>query len=196
MWWAALLNSFVSILDSGGAVGGAASFESIATVTASGSSATLTFSSIPSTYKHLQIRGIAKSGAGSGQRNLTMEFNASTGSNHAWHRLFGDGTNAGAEGTASTGSIRLGGASIQATPASTFGVSIIDIIDYASTTKNKTVKYFSGSDTNASPTAAPISLGSGVLLSTTAITSISISDAGFENFAVGTVFSLYGIKGA
>lgn len=192
-----MLNSLIGIIASSGGAGAAApSYESIATATASGSSATLTFSSIPSTYKHLQIRSIAKSGAGSGQRNLTMEFNASTASNHAWHRLFGDGTNAGVEATASTGSIRLGNASIQATPASTFASSIIDIIDYASTTKNKTVRYFSGADTNSAPTAGVISLGSGVLLSTTAITSISISDAGFENFAVGTVFSLYGIKGA
>lgn len=172
------------------------SFESIATATASGSSATLTFSSIPSTYKHLQIRGIAKSGTGSGQRNLTMEFNASTSTNHAYHYLAGDGTNAGASGTASTNYILLNRASIQATPASTFGAFIVDIIDYASTTKNKTVRYIAGSETNSAPVADVISLGSGVLLSTTAITSISISDAGFSNFAVGTVFSLYGIKGA
>jgi hypothetical protein len=171
-------------------------FESIATVTASGSSATLTFSSIPNTYKHLQIRGIAKSGSGSGQRNLTMEFNASTSSNHAFHYLAGDGTNPGASGTASTNYILLNRASIQATPASTFGASIIDIIDYASTTKNKTIRYIAGSDTNAAPVADVISLGSGVLLSTTAISSISISDAGASNFAVGSTFALYGIKGA
>ena len=171
-------------------------FESIATATASGSSATLTFSSIPSTYKHLQIRGIAKSGAGTGQRNLTMTFNASDSTNHAYHRLFGDSYNVGASGIASTNYILLNRASIQATPASIFAASIIDIIDYASTTKNKTIRYIAGSETNAAPVADVISIGSGVLLSTTEINSISISDAGFENFAVGTVFSLYGIKGA
>jgi hypothetical protein len=192
MWWAALLNSFAAVLDSGGA-GGGGSYESIATLTGDGTATSLTFSSIPSTYKHLQIRWIARSARVGVSDNLIIQFNGDTGANYANHRLSGNGTSATAGSTASTtqmvafDSVRASGSS----NTLSYGTGIIDIHDYASTTKNKTIRVLSGWDLNGS---GVIALSSGFRNSTTAVTSITLESDG-NAFATSSVFSLYGIKG-
>ena len=194
MWWAELLNSFASVLDSGGAGGAGGSYESIATINATGSSAT--FSSIPSTYKHLQLRTLFQdSWVGSGASNLNITFNGdTTAANYAFHRLFGNGSNATAQGYTSTGYVELYNSGAGSLDVNIFGVGILDIADYASTTKNKTVRGFSGVDANQSSTAWRVSSTSGLWLSTAAITSITITPA-ITGFSARTVFSLYGIRG-
>ena len=67
------------------------SFESIATATGTGSNSTLTFSSIPQTYKHLQIRVMSRGNAATDQDNLLIRFNGDTGSNYNSHYVFGTG---------------------------------------------------------------------------------------------------------
>lgn len=113
------------------------SFESIATATASGSSATLTFTSIPGTYKSLQIRGIANDAFRS---NLRLNFNSDTATNYAYHLLYGNG--AAAQATSAISATYIDYMGKAESTASIYGASIIDIVDYASTTKNKTVKTF------------------------------------------------------
>ena len=65
------------------------SFESIQTVTVASTAATVEFTSIPSGYTHLQIRGIAKS-TGAGSQDLQVGFNSNT-SSYAFHSLYGTG---------------------------------------------------------------------------------------------------------
>ena len=134
------------ITGSGGA--SLSSYESIATFTGSGTPTYIEFTSIPSTFKHLQIRTLVRDNfGGSGVDNYNLRFNSDTGSNYASHRLFGDGSTVTAAGTASTTSISiipsvvLGGEA-----ANLFGVAIIDILDYGSSSKNKTVRYFGEAD--------------------------------------------------
>jgi hypothetical protein len=74
------------------------------------------------------------------------------------------------------------------------GVAIVDIHDYAATTKNKTVRNISGVDTNNTSDGL-IYLSSGLWQSTSAVSSIDVFFSG-ENFTTSTVVSLYGIKGA
>ena len=94
-------NSIAGILGVGALIPFAA-FESIATATGTGSSNTITFSSFPNTYKHLQIRWIAKdTGSASNPYGLRMTFNGVGGTSYANHRLYGDGTSATATGSAS-----------------------------------------------------------------------------------------------
>ena len=70
----------------------ATSFESIATVTVSGSNvSSITFSSIPGTYTHLQIRAFMVSGLSA---NNQWRFNGDSGNNYTWHQLQGDGSGA------------------------------------------------------------------------------------------------------
>ena len=172
-------------VGSGGAV--LSSYESIATVTASGSVSTLSFTSIPSGFKHLQIRGMNRTAAGGG---VNLQINSDTGSNYAQHRLEGSGTAASAAGFASQTSVPV---SSNTTAADTMSVTIIDILDYGSTTKNKTLRVLRGFDANGTGT---IIVGSGLWMSTAAITSIQLVNSSSNNFDSTTTFALYGIKEA
>jgi hypothetical protein len=146
----------------------------------------ITFSNIPATYKHLQIRGIAKT---STNVSLGIRFNSDTGSNYARHYLNGNGSSAGAGGSGSTTSAYAGTA---AQASSTFGANIIDILDYASTSKYKTVKALSGADANGS---GFLQFMSGLWQNTNAITSISIIQVDGDSFQEYSQFGLFGIKG-
>lgn len=167
-------------------------FESIATVNGTGSSDTITFTSIPGTYQHLQIRCMAF-GSVFNQNGMLLRINSDSGSNYARHNLRGNGSSAFAGGADSTTFIGLG--TFSATLSDTFPmVAIVDIHDYADTSKNKTVRSFGGIDTNTNG-GGEVSLQSGVRLNTSAITSISILTPG-QNFTTNSIFALYGIKGA
>lgn len=168
----------------------ATSFESIATTTVGvGGALSITFSSIPSTYTHLQIRGINKdTGVGSGFQVLGVQFNGDTGSNYSLHRLTGNGT-AAAAGAGSNTTTFYTGTTVLNT-ANTYGGFILDILDYANTNKYKTARSLDGSDGNGS---GEISLRSGSWRSTSAITSITLTTTG-TLIAQYSSFALYGIK--
>jgi hypothetical protein len=174
------------------------SFESIATIVGNASASTITFSSIPSTYKHLQIRFISRrnSGGNAGNNDLYLRFNGSSSLIYTSHKLRGNGTAASASSDGVDASeIYLPNATAgSAQTAGVMSVGIIDIHDYASTTKNKTVRNFTGNDSNGVNTGY-VSFSSGLYKATTAVTSISLVDASGIAFATSSVFSLYGIKG-
>ena len=173
------------------------SFESIATATGTGSSGTITFSSIPSTYQHLQIRYLAKDTNTSATiLSLDIRFNSDSGFNYARHYLYGDGSAATAAGDANQSywSPRFALATSDASYNNIFSVGIIDIHDYASTTKNKTMRMINGFDYNVASTTSKINLQSGLWRSTNAINSITIQ--GSTAFTTSSTFALYGIKGA
>lgn len=166
------------------------SYESIATYTVSGSStSSFTFSSIPSTYRSLQIRGIARTG---GNDTLWMRLNGDTGTNYSGHALKGasDGT-VGTDANANANKINPIAWAVGT--ASMWGASIIDIDDYTSTTRNKTIRAFFGADNNASTGAGYIYVASGNWRSTSAVDSVTIASDSI--LTAGTTFALYGIKG-
>ena len=189
-----MLNTVLGSFSSGVAAS-TSSYESIASATGTGSSGTITFNSIPSTYVALQIRYIAKdTNAADGQVSLTMTFNSDTGSNYAYHELRGTGTTTFGDGAASQNNISIRSSCFRETSSTAaMGVAILDILNYANTSQNKTVRYFSGVDTNAGAAGQRISLGSGLWMNTNAITSIAITTA--TNFSTSSTFALYGIKG-
>jgi len=183
-----ILGIMASSISGSKAITGA--YESIASVTPSGT-ATVSFTSIPATYKHLQIRVslITNTGGGSLRGNFN---NDSTTANYIGHYLVGDGTTVIAGENSGVGWLAMGfvyGGMITTYP----NVTIIDIHDYASTTKNKTVRVFSGADKNASGGA--IDLISGLWMSTSAINRIDLV-TGSGQYQTGSTVSLYGIKGA
>lgn len=175
------------------AAANATSYESIATVTVgSGGSSSVTFSSIPGTYAHLQIRGIGRSTKASGTDYAQLTFNSSGGTAYATHYLYGNGTSALATGFTSAAFIYQDFYTSAGASASIFTSNIIDILDYANTNKNTTVRMLNGSDNNGS---GNIALQSGLWNNTAAITSITLTMAG-GNFVQYSHFALYGIKGA
>jgi hypothetical protein len=198
------MSLILGILDSGGAAAATSSYESIASANGTGSSGTITFSSIPSTYSHLQIRILSKvTATGVASYPATLRLNGATGSIYAEHFLYGDGAaaSASAGNSPSTTSIalwKISASSKTSSPnmADIMGVTIIDIHDYASASKNKTVRYFTGVDTNSSvANASYVTLGSGLYAATTAVSSIDIITDGGTNFTTSSTFALYGIKG-
>jgi hypothetical protein len=160
-------------------------YDSIATAT--GAASTITFSSIPSTYTHLQLRLFMVG------TNATMDvwgrFNSDTGANYMSQRIYGTGS-----------SSALAGANLTSTKVDFFAYSnntqpacaVIDILDYANTSKYKTSRSLTGSDTNGS---GFIEFTSGLWQSASAINSIVIFPQ-VGTFAAGTHAALYGIKGA
>jgi hypothetical protein len=162
-------------------------FESIATVTATGGETSLNFTSIPGTYKSLQIRGWLKSSGGGGGN---MRYNSDSSSNYALHSLGSNGSSVFASGSASQPYMFI----IDTSDSTYNSVTVVDIIDYASTTKNKTMRAWYGYDKNN--TGGSTYLYSGLWMSTSAITSIQLGTGNFSGtFAAGSTFALYGIKG-
>jgi len=182
-------------VGSGGAV--LSSYESIAKVTGTGSSGTLTFSSIPSTFKHLQIRGIWRTNYASNPDFLcAITANSDTGSNYAWHNLEGNGSSVSASGGASDTRILSTRFAASSVASNTLGAIVIDVLDYGSTTKYKTFRLFGGVDDNNTAPATKIQVRSGLWLSTSAINSISFTTIGGDSWTTQTTLALYGIKEA
>jgi hypothetical protein len=168
-------------------------FESIATTTLSTAASSVTFSSIPSTYTHLQIRcTIQEDAAGSAYDNLVIRFNGDSASNYSRHQLVGDGSAASAFALASRTFAVCGFGVRNAVGASVFSPNVIDILDYANTNKNKTVRSLAGTDWNG---GGSVGLLSAAWFSTSAVTSIVLSLDSSLNFTQYSSFALYGIKG-
>lgn len=169
------------------------SFDALATVTLTSTAASVTFSGIPSTYTHLQVRALSHRTGGTADDNTNMQFNADSGSNYAWHQLYGDGSSAAAGSATSTTLIR---AIPDLTSSTGFGVGIIDVLDYANTSKLKTVRIFAGYDNNGGGYAI---LRSGLWFKAgTGVTSDAINSITFTpnsgSFTANTSFSLYGVR--
>ena len=167
-------------------------FDSIATVSPTTAPSTITFSSIPGTYKHLQIRGIVRTNVGGTVDNLNMRCNSDSGSNYTYHYLTGNGASATvASGLTQTSMFPIRAPGNGGT-ASTFGAFVIDILDYADTNKYKTARSLSGQDQNSAN--GDLFFFSSLWMNTAAITNLEIGFAagGIMN---NSTFALYGIKG-
>ena len=148
---------------------------------------TVTFSSIPSTYKSLQVRFNLTTSVSS---YWQVQFNGDTAGNYPYHNLYGTGSTTGAGGAASQSGLLI---SNYHTVTTYPNVGIMDVLDYANVSKNKTTKALSGSNNNTSGGIGQgnIELASGVWLSTAAITSLTFF-VGSGTFT-GTI-SLYGVS--
>lgn len=165
------------------------SFESISTITL-GSTGGVSFTSIPSTYKHLQLRC---SLIGNDASLITVRYNGDTGTNYARHWIQGDGTNVLVNGEQNMSYWRGGVTPTSGSTTTIFTPVIIDIHDYASTSKYKTSRSFTGFDLNGT-WGNGVYLLSGLWQSTSAINQIDLNIQTSNGFIAGSVFSLYGIK--
>lgn len=164
------------------------SYESIATATGDGSSASITFSSIPSTYKHLQLRMSILTGTAGG--TLLWRANGDTGANYAAHVVYGSGSAAAANYSTGVTSADFFN-NVTGTGTTQPTAVIFDLLDYANTNKNKTVRILAGVDKNGS---GEIDFYSGLWLSTAAVNSLTIRmSSGY--FTTTSSFALYGVKG-
>lgn len=170
------------------------SYESIATFTLNNDSTNvIDFSSIPTNYTHLQIRGIA---SGQTNTNVRMRFNNDSSNSYSFHAVqagAGYGSQVSLTSGANNSSMIM--YDQQLGSSTQFNIFVSDILEYRSTTKNKSVRTFSGA-TAVGSTNGFVYLYSGNWFNTPqAITSIQIFPFS-NNFYNGSSFALYGIKGA
>jgi hypothetical protein len=168
-------------------------YDSLATVTLSAATSTITFAGIPSGYKHLQVRYMASSASGSANDQIILRFNGDASSaNYTTHQLQGNGSAASAYGYGTGG---YAGAyldkALNGTGTNIFGVGVTDLLDYANTNKYKTMRSLQGYDANGS---GFITLQSALWLNTGAITSITAVLNSASNFNIYSSFALYGVK--
>ena len=172
----------------------AGSFESIATVSVgAGGSSTISFTSIPSTYNHLQIRAVARGNNGDVYDSALIRVNSDSGSNYTFHQLAGDGSSASAGAVTPYSGFRAPEITGANATSGIFGAFVCDISDYTNTNKYKTARILGGDDRNG---AGQIALTSGVWMNGNAITNITIIPVFGSLFAQNSHFALYGIKGA
>jgi hypothetical protein len=168
----------------------------IASITVgAGGASSITFSSIPSTFTHLQLRISADmtlaSSSGFGQ--LFTQFNGDTGQNYTRHSIVGDGATATSEGFA-TGTYNYVATQrfdYSSTVTNIYGCTIMDILDYTNTNKNKTIRGIGGLDANGT---GQVFLYSSLWVNTAAISSISITPISGNTIRQYSTFMLYGIS--
>ena len=148
----------------------------------------------------MQLRGILRDNAGGNASSAVgFQFNASgsyVGTSH-WLLGIGDSpayTNAGSD----TGEMKINYVSVgSAALANVYGAFIIDIHDYASTTRNKTIRSFIGvNGNNNANTSQVVGMFSNLWIDTSAINEIKIINKNGNSFTSASTVALYGIKGA
>ncbi len=182
----------LAVAGAGGAAAGA--YDLIETVIPSGTTGTVTFSSIPQTYKHLQLRMSVRHDEVSSAvlEDCLIRFNGVSTNTYASHLLSGTGSTP----TSTAFTTRASMLGIKSTSPSAVanihtGV-VLDILNYTSDT-NKTIRGING----VTAAVNDITLFSGVYLDTPAVTSISIlsPNTTTKPFRFSSRFSLYGIAG-
>jgi hypothetical protein len=177
------------LAGSGGAAAGA--YELISTTVLSSTSSSVSFTSIDTTtYKHLQVRVTAAANTAAVPA-IYGTFNSDSSTNYAYHGVQGYNSSVYSYGQFDKTFMSLGDVGGNAT-ANSFAANIFDILDAGSSTKFKTVRSLSG--ISQSGLANVITLRSALWRSTSAITSLTMTPS-TSSFAIGSRFSLYGIKG-
>lgn len=159
-------------------------FEPISSVVMTGTTSNHSFTSIPNTYKHLQIVFCGKMVGGPGY--LYGRFNSDTGANYVQTTLYPSGGSWSSSGNPSSSVAYYGQNSMF--NSSSIGMQVIDIIDYTNTNIYKNWTGYGGTQANEPE------LVHGVWRITNAINDIYLQ-FNTGSFAAGTTITLYGLAG-
>lgn len=164
----------------------------IAKANGNGTSA-ITFDNIPQDYTHLELRLSCRGQQNGTQGSLYLGlYDASnvTPTGYSIHRLFGDGTSAYNSGTANQGWHSMPAMPHLTAPANTYGTMIVNIYEYSSSTKLKTIVNLTGENQGSTADWVGMSSAMGLGL-TNPIKKITVDTEG--SFTTNTVITLYGI---
>lgn len=169
------------------------SYDALASVTTSTDTTPIKFIGIPSGYKHLQLRILSRTTrSDAAVDGLYMRYNDDSSANYSFHfgiNGLGSGTpTSSGTANATANVLTYSGADAQ-TAANIYTSYIIDILDYASTTKYKTCRSLNGYEANGS---GSIMFSSGNWRGLEPITSITFTAEG--SFVANSSFALYGVK--
>ena len=160
----------------------ATTYEPIQTYTVSGTStSTITFSSIPSTYTDLVLVMQAQNA----DAYALFRANGNTSSVYSRTDFYGNGSS-GQSGRGSNENTWYPSTGT----SSVIGSAIFHVMNYATTTTNKTVLARNNLTTNQ------IAISAFLYRSTSAISSLSLAVPASNNWIAGSTFTLYGIKAA
>jgi hypothetical protein len=140
----------------------------------------VTFSSLPSTYRDLVL--VIRSNT-SNNGNPRIRFNSDTGSNYSQVRMTGNGSTA-TSATSTTFAGIITGDFAYAGSSSSY---IVQIMDYSATDKHKTVL------SRANESAGAVEAIAGRWANTAAVTTLTIDEFSGGTFSSGGTFYLYGI---
>jgi hypothetical protein len=186
IWYSSLLAGNQQFLGNRGA------YDSIATTTVgAGGASSITFSSIPSTYTHLQIRSLIRGTNATSEVETFITYNGTATNYFGGHQVYGQGTSVVSDVDNRTTANYLMYSTSASGTSGIFAGSITDILDYRNTSKNKIIRSLGGFDANGT---GYVVFRSGLWINTAAITSITITAAS-GNLSQHSSFALYGIKG-
>ncbi len=162
-------------------------YEAIATQTLSSATGAVTFSSVPQTYTDLILVSSRQQASAA---RMFVRFNNDTAGLYSDTWLSGEGATAYSGRDTGQSGISIGGI-WNGTTTTTWATNITHIMNYTNTT---TFKSTLTRDSNEKAGTGTVEAMAGLYRSTSAITTINIF--GGSNFAIGSTFSLYGIKAA
>ena len=161
----------------------------IAEVIADGSSATVTFASIPQTYRNLVLRYTARATAATTSLELYMRCNGDAGSNYVRQYLYGAAGSVAANGAYNIANPGIASIAAANAPTSCASSGVVTIFDYSRTAFAKNAQSLGFNFFDASNS---IAITYGVTWrSTAAINAITLGVSS-GNIASGSVFTLYG----
>jgi hypothetical protein len=164
-------------------------------ITLSANTATITFSNIPQTYTHLQLRWVCRTNgpALSSWSGFTFGSGYNSGdTGYSDHYIQSAGTTPGS-GTETLSNRINGFGTTNSSVSNLYGSGIIDILDYTNTNKTKVIRMVDGWDNNGA--AGTSTLRSGLWNSTSAVTTLTMGAEGFATtYGSNSTFALYGIK--
>jgi len=165
----------------------------IASVTITSNGANPVFTSIPQNFTHLQLRCYVRAAGATSYQYVYFRLNGDTGGNYAFKYLNGNGTSAVNSASSGGGYGLIGYCASNSNTTNVFSTVIIDILDYTSTTKNKTLRALNGMDINASGSNSGLWSSLWTPSTIAAITQIDIGPDSYGCLA-GSRFDLYGIN--
>jgi hypothetical protein len=156
-------------------------YDLIASNVLGSSAASVTFSSIPATYRDLVL--VINSAASAGVY-INLRFNSDTGANYHWVVMGGDGSTTVSTSDSGADRLRIGYSSYPSSGNNS--LQIAHIMDYSATDKHKTVL------SRGNQSATGVDAVAGRWASTSAINSVTAL-LGSGTFSVGGSFYLYGL---
>ena len=160
-------------------------YTALATLTLTGSDSSITFDSIPATYRDLVLVVSGNTDESGSDSSTALRINGDTASNYSWVYMSGDGSST-TSGSSADSRIFIG--RLPGNSQSIPGTILLQFQDASATDKHKTVL------TRGNNTAGIVSAHAGRWANTNRITSVTLSRYDFAgNFRSGSTFSLYGI---
>lgn len=165
----------------------------IATATLAVDTASVTFSSIPGTYRHLELRYQARETGAIGVDNCTLRFNGDSGANYDTERFSVVGGGSAANDNVGATVAYIGQIPGSTAAANLAGVALVSIFNYAATTFQKEGVSNQGTKIGTAAGNNYTGINHFAWRNAAAITQIDLLPSA-GNFLAGSMFSLYGVS--